>query len=80
MQNPTGLDILLDDVQQYGTEGEIDGTNDDENEEGRPIFSPPTLDLTVNLVELQKVPWNAENYGIEQYKLNLEVIERNSEN
>ena len=38
VQNPTGLDILVDDVQQYGTEEEIDDTSDDENEEGRPIF------------------------------------------
>ena len=38
VQNPTGLDILVDGVQQYGTEEEIDDISNNENEEGRPIF------------------------------------------
>ncbi len=80
-QNPVGLDIPPDDLNQYGVEGEIDADTDDEIEDGRPIFSPPVVEFNERcLAELNAVPPNPGNYWIDQYMTNLEIIERHSDN
>ena len=60
-------------------EGDIDDETD-ENEEGRPIFSAPVVELNERcLTELNAVAPNPSNYWIDQYMTNLEIIERHSE-
>ena len=59
-------------------EGDIDDETD-KNEEGRPIFFPPVVELNERcLTELNAVALNPSNYWIDQYMTNLEIIERHS--
>ena len=78
-QNPVGLDISPNDLNQYGVEDDIDDEID-ENEEGRPIFSPPVVEFNERcLTELNALAPNPSNYWIDQYMTNLEIIERHSQ-
>lgn len=49
-QNPIGLDLPIGDVHEYGLESSIDDHNDQDEEEGRPIFSPPVLESSENCI------------------------------
>lgn len=76
-QNPTGLDQSITDWQNFGVEGNVDLQND--FEEGRPIFSPPVLELSENYrSELASIVSHGNNYKVEHYMLALEIIERNA--
>jgi hypothetical protein len=78
-QNPVGLDTPLHDLNQYGVKGNIDDESD-ENEEGRPIFSPPVVEFDERcLAELNAVVPNPSNHWIDQFMTNLEIITRHSE-
>ena len=79
-QNPVGLDIPVHDFNQYGIEGII-GNPEDEDEEDRPIFSSPVIELNERcLAELNAIAPNPSNYQIDQYVINLEIIKRYSGN
>ena len=77
-QNPTGLDQSIADWQNFGVEGNVD-LEDDLEEEGRPIFSPPVLELSENCrSELASIVSHENNYRVEHYMLALEIIQRNT--
>ena len=79
-QNPIGVvDLLLDDLWEYGVEGHVD--NDENNtEDVRPIFSPPLLILSENCMsELSSLEINSNNFRVEQYASALQIIERHTQ-
>ena len=78
-QNPTGIDQSIVDWQNFGIERNVDLEDDPGEEEGRPIFSPPVLELSENCrSELASIVSYADNYKVEHYMLALEIIERNA--
>ena len=78
VQNPVGLNLSVDKGQEYGVEGVVDPSEDLE-EIGRPIFSPPLLELSDNCkLELDYIEPSTTNYRIENYLLALEIIKRHT--
>lgn len=79
VQNPVGLNLSVDEVQEYGVEGVVDPSEARE-ETGRPIFSPPLLELSDNYkLELDSIVPSTTNYRIENYLLALEIIKRHTQ-
>ena len=79
-QNPVGLDLPLAGLQEYGVEGHVDDDEDNAEQDDRPIFSPPLLQLSENCItELASVELNSNNFRIEQYASTLQIIERHTE-
>lgn len=49
-QNPIGLDLPIGNAHEYGVEGSIDDHHEHDDEETRPIFSPPVLEFSENCI------------------------------
>ena len=76
LQNPTGIVLDDDEVQYYGTEGQVD-ENDDCFEESRPIFEGPHgLSEDVQQILSQEIsfPWESQNHGIDVYQHAVQII------
>ena len=74
----TGLDQAIADWQNFGIEGNAD-IEDDLEEEGRPIFSPPVLELSEDCrSELASIVSHDNDYRVEHYMLALEIIQWNT--
>ena len=75
-QNPIGINIPIPNLNEYGVDGDIAITNDDE-QESRPIFPPPALHLSEACInELNQVPPEPANYKIDKYIQNCQIINR----
>ena len=73
-QNPTGLDQSIAEWPNFGVEG-----NADFEEDERPIFSPPVLELSENCrSELASIVSHENDYRVEHHMLALEIIQRNT--
>lgn len=73
IQNPVGIPLDRNDLQDYGVEGYVDHTDVD-----RPVFEPVSQMLTGDCrvaltVDLRR---NNRNFGIDDYLKCLEIINR----
>ena len=79
-QNPIGVDLSSDDLQEYGADGHVDGDENNTEDGDRPIFSPPLLMLSDNCItELNSLELNSNNFRMEQYVSSLQIIERHTQ-
>jgi transposase len=77
MQNPVGEDVPTLNLESYGAEGIISTSNNEVEQGGRPVFLPPAISLDeLCQMELNSQTYTSSNYGIEDLKLALEIIEK----
>ena len=74
MQNPTGIELSDDELEFYGTEGNVEGLENNT----RPIFSVPNI-FSVDMIQnmeaaVSQLEFN-ENFGINMYLEVLKVMD-----
>ena len=74
MQNPTGIELSDDELEFYGTEGNVEGSENNT----RPIFSVPNI-FSVDMIQnmeaaVSQLEFN-ENFGINMYLEVLKVMD-----
>ncbi|KAJ7386861.1 hypothetical protein OS493_006894 [Desmophyllum pertusum] len=76
LQNPVGIELRGEAIPSYGVEGFIDDEAEDGS--GRPIFDPPSFQLSDNCREQLSIEipatWISPNFGIDLYPKALDII------
>ncbi|KAJ7363480.1 hypothetical protein OS493_009635 [Desmophyllum pertusum] len=76
LQNPVGIELRGEAIPSYGVEGFIDDEAEDGS--GRPIFDPPSFQLSDNCREQLSIEipatWISPNFGIDLYLKALDII------
>ena len=76
LQNPVGIELRSEAIPHYGIEGFIN--DDDDDGSGRPIFDPPSFQLSDNCRQQLNIEipsaWTSSNFGIDLYLKALHIV------
>ena len=76
LQNPVGIELRSEAIPHYGIEGFIN--DDDDDGSGRPIFDPPSFQLSDNCRQQLNIEipsaWTSSSFGIDLYLKALHIV------
>ena len=82
LQNPVGIELGSEAINSYGVEGFINDEAGEGIRDTRPMFQPPSFQLTDNLKQrLQyeiSATWTSSNFGIDMYLKGIHIVKQHS--